>query len=83
MNMSKQVRDVFILSGLIALYGLALWLYESKLAQQWGENYSHEPRALFNKGERERLIEEEMTFTPPADAMTVAPLPEETTDGTD
>lgn len=62
--MSKQVRDVFVLAGLIALYGVALWLYESKLAQEWGTTFANEPRAIFNRGERERLIEEEMVVEP-------------------
>lgn len=63
-TMSRQVRDVFILSGLIALYGLALWLYESKLTHEWSENFPNEPHAIHNHQVRDALIEEEMNALP-------------------
>lgn len=87
-TMSRQVRDVFALAALIAGYGILLWVYESKLASQWGESYAIEPKAIFARDhDRDRLIAEEMdigvpTFTPPADDLPVMTL-EDVTDGSD
>jgi hypothetical protein len=85
--MSRGVRDVFILAGLIALYGVALWLYEAKLAETFGETLSENPRAIFARDhDRERMIAEENnaeTFTPPADDMLGTTNEGEAPDGTD
>lgn len=72
MHMSRQVRDVFALSLLIAGYGLLLWAYESKLAATWGENFASDPRAIFGRADRDRMIAEEME---------AAPVTEETAEG--
>lgn len=68
--MSRGVRDVFILAGFMACYGVVLWLYESKMVE---ETLSENPRAIFARDyDRDRMIEQENdapTFTPPADDM--------------
>lgn len=76
--MSKGTRDVFILAGCIAVYGIVLWLYEAQLAGTFGATFANDPRAIFARDhDRDRRIAEELrlpTFTPPADTMTAAPL---------
>lgn len=73
--MSRGVRDIFILAGLLATYGIVLWLYEAKLAAQWGEDWTLDPKAVFARDhDRDRRIAEELNvptdgFTPPADDM--------------
>lgn len=78
MQMSKGTRDVFILAGCIAVYGIVLWLYEAQLAERFGETFANDPKAIFARDhDRDRRIAEELgipTFTPPADEMTAAPL---------
>jgi len=85
MTMSRGVRDVFILAGCIAVYGLVLWAYEAKLAGTFGETFAADPKAIFARDhDRDRMIAGELgipTFTPPADTMTAAPL--EDTDDAD
>jgi hypothetical protein len=80
MTMSRGTRDVFILAGCIAVYGIVLWLYEAKLADAFGETFANDPKAIFARDhDRDRRIAEELgipTFTPPADTMTAAPLEE-------
>jgi hypothetical protein len=59
--MSKGVQDVFILAGLVALYGLVLWLYEAKLAEAFGQSLNENPRAIFARDyDRDRMIAKEM-----------------------
>lgn len=85
--MSRGVRDVFILAGLIALYGVTLWLYEAKLAEAFGDALSENPRAIFARDhDRDRMIAEENnapSFTPPADDMLGTIESEATDAGTD
>ncbi len=80
-QMSRGVRDVFVLAGALALYGIVLWAYEAKLAGAFGETFANDPRAIWARDhDRDRMIAEELdikpplTFTPPADTMAVAPL---------
>lgn len=64
-TMSRQVRDVFALAALIAGYGILLWIYDAKLAAQWGESFANEPKAIFARDhDRDRLIAEEMGIAP-------------------
>ncbi len=67
--MSEHVRDVLILSGLLALYGLALWLYEEKLAGQFAESFATDPRAIFARGQRDQLMAEELGITSDTEAI--------------
>ena len=69
--MSSEVRNVFILAGCLVVYGVALWLYETKAFATWTESFVASPRARFAQGEREELIEEEFAVS------------EEPADGTD
>lgn len=80
MQMSKQTRDVFILAGALAVYGIVLWLYEAKLAASFGASLTNDPRAVFARLRRDAMVAEELSipstpvFTPPADTMDAAPL---------
>jgi len=76
--MSRGVRDVFILAGALAVYGIVLWAYEASLAGKFGDTFSADPRAIFARDhDRDRMIAEELglpRFTPPADIMEAAPI---------
>lgn len=87
-QMSRGVRDVFVLAGALAVYGIVLWLYEAKLADAFGETFANDPRAIFARDhDRDRRIAEELditpspVFTPPADEMAVAPMEGDTDAG--
>lgn len=85
--MNKDTRDVFILAGAIAIYGVFLLLAERAEFSAWGERFSRDPRAIFGREhDRDRLIAAELNaepfaFTPPADTIPVDGGGD--TDGTD
>lgn len=71
--MSPRVRNIFALAGLIAAYGVTIWLLEQQGIATWGESFTSDPKAIFSRDhDRERMIEQEFdapVFTPPADTM--------------
>jgi hypothetical protein len=67
--MSNEVRNVFILAGMLAVYGFALWLYESKALNTWADGFALNPQARFQALRRDDMIREEFEPTEePADA---------------
>jgi len=69
--MSQSVRNVFALAGLFALYGIALWVYESKAIETWATSFANDPKAIFSREhDRDRMIAEELnaaSFITPAE----------------
>lgn len=68
--MSTDVRNAFILAGMLVVYGVALWLYERHGVTQWGETFAFDPRARFARGRRDEMMVEEFTEEPSAEEAT-------------
>lgn len=63
--MSPHVRNTLALAALVAVYGIALWLYESKRLDTWARTYATNPRAIWSREfDRERLMAEEFKEIP-------------------
>lgn len=71
--MSPNVRNIFIIAGLLAAYGAIIWLAEKQGMLKWADDYEASPGALFARDhDRDNRIAEEGLVPSPPEASDAA-----------